>query len=436
MTEYTENTGLLSDLDDHEIEDSVKSGTVTRELMSDTSHSASPSFQHIEELLPEDDLEHHELPQINEPQNEDEDENSVSHRSSDPDSELEAENESVNGLVDDTNKLQEFNDINEHGNTIEEEGELSEDSQEEEEELSREGQGEDEHENFPENEDFLEEDRMEEVNTHQGRKHSELDQTENENLIESEGELFIRADDAENLEDTQQSIGDQENNDENSDDSGSDDDLELLGSRQVSVVEIDSEDEIENLEESELFQKEESLIPLHSGPAESCSIRLLEKPVLVATLRNEYLLVSELNNREGVFPDHQAILLREKLTNALMRDVFRSLRSSSVMNDIRELDYDDYLRLTVNKDLTFNEKDSRIQHVSFLRILEGIQQLSEMGSDGNSFVKITVELDENPVSKLERLRKAFRDEPPASMHPKPFDSDGEDGDVPKRQRLS
>lgn len=180
-----------------------------------------------------------------------------------------------------------------------------------------------------------------------------------------------------------------------------DDDLELIESRQISVVEIDSEDEIENLEETETNSKEESSkrLPLITS---NLNELILEKPVVVVAGKTEYLLVPELDGREE-YPDLDILFDRSEVISWLLVDFVDALYHSDAFDGLNFSSDDDLLKVNFNLVFSITHGDERIPDLALVEVLQTVQDY--IANTGAGELKITLGCDESPVAIYERISR-------------------------------
>ncbi|KAF3985468.1 hypothetical protein FT663_05056 [Candidozyma haemuli var. vulneris] len=232
------------------------------------------------------------------------------------------------------------------------------------------------------------------------------DLNDNEPIVpENEEEGFAsdepQSDFEEDSQDLQHVSGEQYDDERDAESSG--DDIELLGSRQVSVVEIDSEDEIENLEESETFGTESRVDDSTAVTDTTNGIQSFSLPTIVTTGKKEYLLVPHpsFDKSSSNLP---SLFAGEELSSTILLGEFMSkLSETEAYWELNPELNDDFLKLTFNDIFTVSSSDHRADHLSLTEVVSNVQHFKNRHNDEDSPVVIRLSYDESPVAVYERL---------------------------------
>lgn len=187
-----------------------------------------------------------------------------------------------------------------------------------------------------------------------------------------------------------------DDNDNDNDDYG---DVELIGSRQISVVEIDSEDEIENLEETEALTKEVKGSPGIHDRAPS-----FQSPIIVEAGEAKYLLVAESEDADE-FSDLQWLFEREQIESWLLFDFLNALRQSDVFEDLKPRNEEDLLNVSFDNLLTVTQGDHRTSDLDLTEVLLTTQKYVTKRSKDDNPLTLTLSLDESPLALFDRLSR-------------------------------
>lgn len=239
---------------------------------------------------------------------------------------------------------------------------------------------------------------------HHGDTAEELTKGENE-----EGEFSGREDDSQNElnADVQDSNDDDNdgnedsNNDDDHIDDGEDDDegeVEIVGSRQVSVVELDSEDEIDNLEE-EVFDS--------SAFSDGSQSIQLGYPVIL-TFENDPFLLVPYEGEETEFKDLIALFNREDINDCSLKRFFQLIRENKEFSDAYGLHIDNELVLKFGDYLHVGEDNVSTHNVKILDLIENIHRLMLNSDLDGQKVLIVVSLQQRLYQRYLQLAQAAK----------------------------
>lgn len=197
-----------------------------------------------------------------------------------------------------------------------------------------------------------------------------------------------------------------------------DDDLELIESRQISVVEIDSEDEIENLEETEIISKGEN--PKKLPPVNShLDDLVLEKPVIVVAGKTEYLLVPELEGKEE-YPGFDILFDNNQVMSWLLADFVDALYHSDAFDGLNISSDEDLLKVSFNQVFSITHGDERIPDIALVEVIQTVREYIAKKT-GAAELKITLGCDESPGTIYERLSREVGQKRSASFEEEEYD---------------
>lgn len=188
----------------------------------------------------------------------------------------------------------------------------------------------------------------------------------------------------------------------------SENDVELLGSRHASVIEIDSEDEIENLEEIEgdekasgkAYERREKLTVEAKVPLES---------VTVDTGITKYALITEPDNGAqnsellALFSEDDLFFDHGETKPVTLKDLINLIVKSHAVRDLPLNRVDDRLRITFNNIFTVTQHDSRTDNILFTEVLSMVRLYTELTEGQPGPMTISLDIDENPLAKYDRL---------------------------------
>lgn len=188
----------------------------------------------------------------------------------------------------------------------------------------------------------------------------------------------------------------------------SENDVELLGSRHGSVIEIDSEDEIENLEEIEgdekasgkAYERREKLTVEAKVPLES---------VTVDTGTTKYALITESDNGAqnsellALFSEDDLFFDHGETKPVTIKDLINLIVKSHAVRDLPLNRVDDRLRITFNNIFTVTQHDSRTDNILFTEVLSMVRLYTELTEGQPGPMTISLDIDENPLANYDRL---------------------------------